>query len=70
MIQGGDHRNRWILGEIQMMDLTRDLFGDEEKGPPSLSDQELRNLDRKAMVTEIDRLMAMNAVQRTQLFAS
>ena len=53
-----------------MMDLTRDLFGDEEKGPPSLSDQELRNLDRKAMVTEIDRLMAMNAVQRTQLVAS
>ncbi|CAE7333081.1 unnamed protein product, partial [Symbiodinium sp. CCMP2456] len=36
-----------------------DIFGNEDSGPPSLSDQELRDLDRKAMVTEIDRLIAM-----------
>ena len=48
-------------------DQEQDLFCDEDSGPPSLSDQELRDLDRKAMVTEIDRLIAMQAVQRTAL---
>ena len=48
-------------------DQEQDLFGDEDSGPPSLSDQEIRDLDRKAMVTEIDRLIAMQAVQRTAL---
>ncbi|CAE7820173.1 unnamed protein product [Symbiodinium sp. CCMP2456] len=44
-----------------------DIFGNEDSGPPSLTDQELRDLDRKAMVTEIDRLIAMQAVQRIAL---
>ena len=48
-------------------DQEQDLFGDEDSGPPNLSDEEIRDLDRKAMVTEIDRLIAMQAVQRTAL---
>ena len=48
-------------------DQEQDLFGDEDSGPPNLSDEEIKDLDRKAMVTEIDRLIAMQAVQRTAL---
>ena len=48
-------------------DQEQDLFGDEDSGPPNLSEEEIRDLDRKAMVTEIDRLIAMQAVQRTAL---
>ena len=48
-------------------DQKQDLFGDEDSGPPNLPDEEIRDLDRKAMVTEIDRLIAMQAVQRTTL---
>ena len=48
-------------------DQEQDLFGDEDSGPPNLPDEEIRDLDRKAMVTEIDRLIAMQAVQRTAL---
>ena len=48
-------------------DQEQDLFGDEDSGPPNLPDEELKDLDRKAMVTEIDRLIAMQAVQRTAL---
>ena len=57
------------FGKIQNYgsDQEQDLFGDEDSGPPNLSDEEIRDLDRKAMVTEIDRLIAMQAVQRTAL---
>ncbi|OLP75365.1 hypothetical protein AK812_SmicGene44851 [Symbiodinium microadriaticum] len=48
-------------------DQEQDLFGDEDSGPPNLSDEEIRDLDRKAMVTEIDRLIAMQAVQRNSI---
>ena len=48
-------------------DQEQDLFGDEDSGPPSVTDQELRDLDRKAMETEIERLIAMKAVQRISL---
>ena len=48
-------------------DQEQDLFGDEDSGPPNLPDEEIKDLDRKAMVTEIDRLIAMQAVQRTAL---
>ena len=56
-------------GKIQNTDLIRNkiFFGDEDSGPPNLSEEEIRDLDRKAMVTEIDRLIAMQAVQRTAL---
>ena len=48
-------------------DQEQDLFGDEDPGPPNLSEEEIRDLDRKAMVTEIDRLIATQAVHRTAL---
>ncbi|OLP88204.1 hypothetical protein AK812_SmicGene30497 [Symbiodinium microadriaticum] len=51
---------------VQDLELNK-IFGDEDSGPPNLSDEEIRDLDRKAMVTEIDRLIAMQAVQRTAL---
>ena len=57
----------WNQVKSGKSDQEQDLFGDEDSGPPNLSDEEIRDLDRKAMVTEIDRLIAMQAVQRTAL---
>ena len=48
-------------------DLCQKPQKNEDSGPPNLPDEEIRDLDRKAMVTEIDRLIAMQAVQRTAL---
>ena len=44
-----------------------DLFGNEDSGPPSLTEEQLQELDREAMLTEIQRLTEMQAVSRRPL---
>ena len=53
--------------EIGDSDEEQDIFTSEDAGPPELSEEELRVLDREAMVTEIDRLKDMKAVDRVPL---
>ena len=44
-----------------------DLFRNEDSGPPELTEEQLQELDREAMVTEINRLTEMQAVARKLL---
>ena len=44
-----------------------DLFRNEDSGPPELTEEQLQELDRKAIVTEINRLTEMQAVARKPL---
>ena len=41
-----------------------DLFRNEDSGPPELTEEQLQELDREAMATEINRLTEMKAVAR------
>ena len=44
-----------------------DLFRNEDSGPPELAEEQLQELDREAMATEVDRLTEMKAVVRKTL---
>ena len=44
-----------------------DLFRNEDSGPPELAEEQLQELDREAMATEINRLTEMKAVVRKTL---
>ena len=43
------------------------MFRNEDSGPPELTEEQLQELDRKAIVTEINRLTEMQAVARKPL---
>ena len=44
-----------------------DLFRNEDAGPPEITESQLQELDREAMLTEINRLTAMKALARKPL---
>ena len=44
-----------------------DLFRNEDSGPPELAEEQLQELDREAMATEVNRLTEMKAVVRKTL---
>ena len=44
-----------------------DLFRNEDAGPPEVTESKLQELDREAMLTEINRLTAMKALARKPL---
>ena len=44
-----------------------DLVRNEDSGPPELTEEQLQELDREAMATEINRLTEMQAVARKPL---
>ena len=43
------------------------MFRNEDSGPPELTEEQLQELDREAMATEINRLTEMKAVARKPL---
>ena len=43
------------------------MFRNEDAGPPEVTESKLQELDREAMLTEINRLTAMKALARKPL---